>query len=113
MVTQQQGQFRVGKYLGNEGDEHDVRYFQYELVKDKAKTYSHLIQNLITAEGSTIIKTNYNLDWMNQRQVILQDKCKYIITNIQAIEDDVNPQVFGMVLNSLDTLYYIELVEMI
>lgn len=111
MIAQQNGQYRVGKYLGHKTDEKDYKFFKYELVKDKAKTYNQILQNLITTEGSTIIKTNYNLQWMNQQYVVLQDERKYIITNIQKIEDDINPQVFGIVKESLDTFYYIELVE--
>lgn len=112
-LAQQSGQYRTGKYLGlnNVFNDASAPFFAYEKVGEKEKRYNQIIQNLITTENSTIIKTNYMHKWLNQARVKLQDGKLYMITNIKYIDEEINPQAFAVVTESPDILYYLELLE--
>lgn len=111
-LGQQQGQYRVGRYLGviPSDDLSHAPFFTYEEMGEKEKRYNHIVQNLITVEESVIIRTNYKYDWRNQARVVLQDGRQYMIVNMREYEEDVNPQAFGTMRTSADVLYYMELV---
>lgn len=111
-LTQQNGQFRWGRYLGVEPSEDisEAPFFTYEEMGEKERRYNQLVQNLITVETSVIIRTNYAYDWRNQAHVLLQDGKKYMIVNIREYEEEVNPQAYAFVLDSADKLFYMELI---
>ena len=103
MFSQRHGMYRTGKYQG--------KFFQYEQVNEKAKRYNQIVQNLITSETSTVIMTNYVLDYKVNEYIELQDGCNYIINGIQQAEEDINPQAYAVVKSGVDTLYYMELIK--
>lgn len=111
-LTQRHGEFRYGRYLGVQPSNNvaDAPLFTYEELGEKEKRYNHLVQNLITAEESMVIRTSYRYKWLNQAYVYLQDGKRYIITNIREYQEDINPQAFGTILCSSDTMTYMELV---
>lgn len=111
-LSQQHGQYSVGRYLGVRPsyNESNAPLFAYERITQKERRYNQIVQNLITQQESIIIKTNYAYDWRGQALVQLQDGKIYTITNLQAIEEDINGQALSAVIKSSDTLYYLELV---
>ena len=113
-LSQKQGQFRYGRYIGivPSNNVANAPFFTYEQMSDKDRRYNHIIQNLITTETSIVIRTNYNYNWQNQAKVLLQDGKFYIINNITEQEEEINPQVYSLVRQSSDKLYYMELVSM-
>lgn len=110
-LTQRQGQFRTGKYLGKAPNVASAPFFTYEQISDKERRYNHIVTNLITTNESIVIKTNYEYDWRVRNWVQLQDGNRYVINSIKNIEDEVNPQVFDVVKNGTDTYYYMELIQ--
>lgn len=110
-LTQRQGQFRTGKYLGKSPNVASAPFFTYEQIGDKERRYNQIIQNLITTEESIIVKTNYRYDWRVRNWVQLQDGSQYIITAIKQIEDEVNPQAFAILKEGTNVYYYIELTQ--
>lgn len=110
-LTQNFGQFRTGKYLGKrKGNAKNAPFFEYELVKSEEAKYNQIIQNLISSEKSVVIKSTWRLDWCSQSFVKLQDNQIYIINNWQGIEDEINPQNAALVVDGLNTTYYLELI---
>lgn len=111
-LSQQQGQFRTGRYLGvvPSNDVSSAPFFTYELIGEKERSYNQIVQNLITVEESVIIRTNYQHDWRNQARVQLQNGRQYMIINMKHYEEEINPQVFADVRAGVDTIYYMELV---
>lgn len=110
-MTQRQGQFRYGKYLGKSPNEASAPFFTYEQIGDKERRYNQIVQNLITTEESIVIKTNYKYDWRVRNWVQLQDGNPYIIRNIKQAEDEVTPQAFQVLKEGFDTYYYLELTQ--
>ena len=108
-LSQRQGQFRTGKYLGKAPNVASAPFFAYEQIGDKERRYNQIVQNLITTQESIIIKTNYKYDWRVRNWVLLQDGSKYIITAIKQIEDEVNPQAFSVLKQGTNVYFYIEL----
>lgn len=110
-LSQRQGQFRTGKYLGKAPNVASAPFFTYEQIGDKERRYNQIVQNLITTEESIIIKTNYKYDWRVRNWVLLQDGSKYIITAIKQIEDEVNPQAFSVLKQGTNVYFYLELTQ--
>ena len=111
-LTQRQGEFRYGRYLGVQPSNNvaNAPIFTYERLGTNDKRYNHLVQNLITVENSVVIKTSYKYNWLNQAYVVLQDGLRYIISNIKEYDEEVNPQSYDTMVNGSDLLTYMELV---
>lgn len=111
-LSQQQGQFRTGRYLGVRPSNNvaSAPFFTYEVMGERERRYNQIVQNLITVEDSVIIRTNYNHKWLNQAMVQLQDGKRYIIVNMKFYEEEINPQAFALLREGVDTLFYLELI---
>lgn len=112
-LTQRQGEFRYGRYLGVQPSNNvaDAPVFTYERMGANDRRYNHIVQNLITVEDSVIIRTTYRYNWLNQAFVVLQDGHRYIINVIKEYDEEVNPQVFDTMINGSDVLTYMELIN--
>ena len=112
-LTQRQGEFRYGRYLGVQPSNNvaTAPIFTYERMGTNDRRYNHLVQNLITVEDSVVIRTSYKYEWLNQAFVVLQDGQRYIINNIKEYDEEVNPQVFDIMKCGSDVITYMELVN--
>lgn len=112
-LTQRQGEFRYGRYLGVQPSNNvaDAPVFTYERMGPNDRRYNHIVQNLITVEDSVVIRTTYHYNWQNQAFVVLQDGHRYIINIIKEYDEEVNPQVYDIMKNGSDVITYMELIN--
>ena len=105
-------QFYWGKYLGKKADngynQDSPKQFRYEIISPKDKRYIQIVQNLITHDASMIIKTTWNLGFVNQGVIIDSDNQKHLITNIRELIEEEESQVNALIRDSHKT-YYLEL----
>lgn len=112
-LTQRQGEFRYGRYLGVQPSNNvaDAPVFTYERMGPNDRRYNHIVQNLITVEDSVVIRTTYHYNWQNQAFVVLQDGHRYIINIIKEYDEEVNPQVYDIMKSGSDVITYMELIN--
>ena len=110
-MTQNWGQFRIGRYYGLDPDLNvkNSLFFEYEIVNSHEQNYNQIVKNLITPNTVAIIKTTWRHDWNNQAFVTLQDERVYMIEKWQGDDDDVNPQAEAFIIDGLHTKYYMTL----
>ena len=105
-------QFFWGKYYGKKSNgqynQAKPKQFRYELVDPKNKRYLHIVQNLITADCSTIIKSTWDVPFENQGVVELQDGTKLLINNMKELIEEQEAQVNALLKEAPKT-YYMEL----
>lgn len=105
-------QFYWGQYLGRkdkaEFNQMPPRQFRYEIVSPKDKRYLQLVQNLISHDGSIVIKTTWDLGFENQGVVMDADGDRHLISNMQFLIEEEEAQVNAIIKNAHKT-YYMEL----
>lgn len=93
-------------------DAKDTRgqFFQYELLENKRKTYSTVINNLIETQGRTTIKTNWDLKWKVRDIIVDNDGERYKVQEVVKMPLEVNAQV-GHFAKNPDIDYVLSLVR--
>lgn len=103
-------QFEWATYYPVKDDRNMSRQFKFEQVSEREQQYSQPIQNLITAQGSIVIRTSWSIGFEMQHDVVLRGK-RYIITNLTSVSLDISPQVRGLLKRNPNEQYILELVE--
>lgn len=90
-------QFYWGLYLGkkdkNQFNQAKPKQFRYEILNPKDYRYYHIVQNLITADCSVVIKTTWDVKFENQGIVQLADGSRLLINNMKDLTEDFEAQV--------------------
>ena len=102
-------QFYWGEYLGKNSNakynEAKPKRFRYEILSPKERRYLQVVQNLIVADASIVIKTTWDIGFENQGVVVLQDGMKCLITNSKELVEEQEAQVNMLVKNAPKTIY--------
>lgn len=89
-------------------------YTQYKFIKvsvvsENEKRWNTVIQNLITCEDSTLIRTAYVYDYKPREHIFYRNKW-WEIQSVSEITQDVNPQTLGLVVGG-NRQFVLELAE--
>lgn len=90
-------------------DRTKFKQFKAEVVSEQEMQYSQPIRNMITQQGNIVLRTNWDLHFMIQKEVFFRDSW-WIIQNVKKTTMDVNPNTLGM--RRLQPLYLLVLMEM-
>lgn len=91
----------------------EKRFFKYEILDPKNRWLSDLGGNLWAKNSDITIKSNYRLNWQVDSHIELQNGKQYIITNVIADSNDVNPQSMRFLKYNPNTSYILSLKEYI
>ncbi len=87
-------QFEWARWAPESYDNYNL--IQVERVSDNEKRWSTVIQNLMTAADSTLLRTSYVYDYAPRQHIFYRDKW-WEITAVTEVTLDVNPQAFALV----------------
>lgn len=81
-----------------------------EVVSERERQYSNLLQTLTTTKGSTIIKTSYAYDYRVGQEIRYRDGW-WIIQNVREISTEINPVAMRLVKVPAGKRWAIELIN--
>ena len=110
VLTNQGDQYYEGTYYRKKTDV-EGKYFRYEWLESQRRSYGQIINNLIAIQGRSVIKTNWDLDWIVKGFIVTKDGKRWTIVDITKMEQEVNPQTRYWLTHNADTDYVISLVE--
>jgi len=76
-----------------------------------SRTFGTIINNLIATQGRLTIKTNYKVDFKVNGFVVDKNGNKWIIAQIEEMEQEVNPQTRYWLRQNPDTDYVLSLIK--
>ena len=110
IYTPEANQFYWGKYYGKQDsngkyNQAKPKQFKYEIIDPKNYRYLHVVQNLITADCSVVIKTTWDIGFENQGTIELQDGSRILINNLKELVEEQEAQVNALLKKAPKTIY--------
>lgn len=92
--TSNPAQYECARWCENDREHYKI--ISVEIVSEREKRFSSVIQNLITFSGSTVLKTNFAYAY-KPRQYVFYRKEWWEIINVGDISLELNPQSLSLV----------------
>lgn len=102
-----QNQFEFARWSPERYDRYKI--IRVSVVSEDEKRWSTVIQNLMTAADSTVIRTGYVYDYQPRQHVFFRNHW-WEIRGVTEVTQDVNPQVLSLVKGG-NSQYIMELVQ--
>ena len=102
-----QNQFEFARWSPERYDRYKI--IRVSVVSEDEKRWSTVIQNLMTAADSTVIRTAYAYDYQPRQHVFFRNHW-WEIRGVTEVTQDVNPQALALV-NGGNTQFIMELVQ--
>ncbi len=92
-----------------------VTYDRYKIIRvqvvsDNERRWSTVIQNLMTAADSVLVRTSFVYDYAPRQHLFYRNKW-WEIRSVADVTLDVNPQALSLVRGGVNSQFILELVE--
>lgn len=109
-LTNEGKQYYEGTYYKKKTDRQGSS-FRYEWLINQKKSYGQAVNNLIATQGRYTIKTNWDMGFEVNGFIVDKNGKKYIISEIEKMEQSINPQVMFWFNSNIDTSFVLSLIE--
>lgn len=105
-----ENQFEKARWIPEPLARNKYKLIRVEVVDEKRRQFSTIIQNLITSADSTVLQTSYSYDYKVDQEIFYRGEF-WIITSVTDITKDIAPQSLGLVKANITKQSIIEVIK--